>query len=394
MRNWIGQFARLFPSPFFHIGFDETGETKQLASSPDKLYMDIFLKVSNLVRSHGKTVMVWSDMFAKYPKLISQIPPGIIIVPWGYDHTVYEPYWKPFAALPIPKVIATGVSIWDYILPDFGMSFDNIDNFLAAGRRHGVLGIINTIWTDDVIVLMRPAMPGMAYGAVASWQTRPVDRSKFFSNYAQLVYPSDISAEVAPSLRDITECEARLATAVGEETLPQLWDDPFEPARLSRIHAHLDDLHYARLAAEDAQVHLSRALRLPGNHMSLPELLIEARLADYAAMKYLYADQISGFWQKLGKQPKPSDLWFYGGEVYSHDHSRIADLLDTIGDLQEPYRAAWLQEYTPYRVRRIMGRFDAELEYWWTVKKRLEYFVHHYRSGETLPPLDSFTRPQ
>lgn len=395
LSNWIGQFTRLFPSPFFHIGFDETGETKQLASSPDKLYLDFFLKVSNLVRSHGKTVMVWSDMFAKYPKLIPQIPPGTIVVPWGYEHTVYEPYWKPFAALPIPKFIASGVSIWDQILPDYDMSFDNIDNFLRAGRESGVLGIINTLWTDDVMVLMRPAMPGIAYGAVASWQTnKKVDRSQFFSDYAQLMYTGAIGAEVAPALRDITVCEARLATAVGEETMPQLWDDPFEPERLSRIHAHLQDIHSARLAAESAQIHLDRALGLEGNHFGLPELLVEARLADYAAMKYLYADQISGFWQKLGKQPNPSSLGFYGGEIYSHDHSRIADLLDAIGDLQEPYRAAWLAEYSPYRLRRVMARFVAESQYWWMVKKRLEYFVDHFRSGETLPPLDSFTRPQ
>ncbi|HEV2245648.1 MAG TPA: beta-N-acetylhexosaminidase, partial [Terriglobia bacterium] len=128
LTDWIDQFSRLFPSPFFHIGFDETGETKKLSSNPDKLYMNLFLKVSDLVRGHGKTVMVWSDMFAKYPTLIPQIPSGTIIVPWGYEHTVYEPYWKPFATLPIPRFIASGVSIWDQIVPDFDMSFDNIDN--------------------------------------------------------------------------------------------------------------------------------------------------------------------------------------------------------------------------------------------------------------------------
>ena len=394
LTDWIDQFSQLFPSSFFHIGFDETGETKKLASNPDKLYMNLFLKVSNLVRSHGKTVMVWSDMFAKYPALISQIPPGTIVVPWGYDHTVYEPYWKPFAELPIPKFIASGVSIWDQILPDFEMSFDNIDNFLSAGRGHGVLGIINTVWTDDVMVLMRPALPGIAYGAIASWQTIPVGRSQFFSDYAELVYPASIAKEVSSGLQSLSEAEARLADAIGEETGPQLWDDPFASNRLSRIHAHLKDIHAARLAAEDAQMYLGMALQEHVNHLALPELLLEARLADYATMKFLYADQISGFWQQLGKSPKPSDLSFYSGEIYSHDHSRIADLLDTIGGLQEPYCAAWLDEYTPYRLRRIMARFDGELDYWWTVKKRLEYFENHFRSGDTLPPLDSFTRPR
>ncbi|HEX5413691.1 MAG TPA: beta-N-acetylhexosaminidase [Terriglobia bacterium] len=393
LTDWIDQFSQLFPSPFFHIGFDETGETKELSSNADKLYMDLFLKVSSLVRGHGKTVTVWSDMFAKYPALIPQIPRGTIVVPWGYEHTVYEPYWKPVASLSIPRFIASGVSIWDQVLPDFDMSFDNIDNFLAAGRAHGVLGIINTVWTDDVMVLMRTAMPGIAYGAIASWQSLPVDRSQFFSNYAELEYPTAMAPQVSSGLRDLSEAESRLATAVGEETGPQLWDDPFEPDRLSQIHAHLEDIHAARRAAEDAQAQLTQALRIRGNHLALPELLLEARLADYATMKCLYADQISGFWQQLGKSPNASDLTFYGSEIYSHDHSRIADLLDLIGSLQEPYRVAWLEEYTPYRLRRIMARFDGELYYWWTVKKRLEYFENHFRKGDTLPPLDSFARP-
>jgi len=394
LADWIDQFSQLFPSSFFHIGFDETGETKKLSSNPDKLYMNIFLNVSKLVRDHGKTVMVWSDMFAKYPTLIPQIPSGTIIVPWGYEHTVYEPYWKPFATLSIPRFIASGVSIWDQILPDFDMSFDNIDNFLAAGRAHGVLGIINTVWTDDVMVLMRPALPGIAYGAIASWQIPPVDRSQFFSDYAEVVYPAAMRAQLSAGLRGLSEAESRLATAIGEETGPQLWDDPFEPDRLSRIHAHLEDIHAARRAAEDAQAQLMQALRIHGSHLALPELLLEARLMDYASMKYLYADQISGFWQQLGKSPNPTDLSFYSGEIYSHDHSRIADLLDVISNLQEPYRVAWLEEYTPYRLRRVMARFDGELDYWWTVTKRLEYFENHFREGDTLPPLDSFTRPR
>ena len=111
-------------------------------------------------------------------------------------------------------------------------------------------------------------------------------------------------------------------------------------------------------------------------------------------MKYLYADQISGFWQQLGKSPNASALAFYGSEIYSHDHSRIADLLDVIGNLQEPYRVAWLEEYTSYRLPRVMARFAAELDYWWTLKKRLEFFENHFRKGDTLPALDSLTHPR
>ena len=69
--------------------------------------------MSELLRRHGKTVLFWSDMFALYPELIPQIPPGTIVVPWGYERTVYQPYWKPFAEGSLPRFIATWVSVWD-----------------------------------------------------------------------------------------------------------------------------------------------------------------------------------------------------------------------------------------------------------------------------------------
>jgi hypothetical protein len=62
------------------------------ALQPAALYMEQFNRVSDFLRRRRKTVLVWDDMFARYPELIPQIPAGTIMAPWGYDRTVYEPY--------------------------------------------------------------------------------------------------------------------------------------------------------------------------------------------------------------------------------------------------------------------------------------------------------------
>jgi hypothetical protein len=119
------------------------------------------------------------------------------------------------------------VSIWDQISPNF--SFDNIDSFLAVGCPHGVVGLMDTIWTDDIAVLLRPAFPGMAYGAVAAWQANPVDRANCFSNYASVLY-GGAAAEAAAGLSAMGRAEVELAKAVGgesEQTSPSFWDDPY-----------------------------------------------------------------------------------------------------------------------------------------------------------------------
>jgi hypothetical protein len=399
LTNWIGQLADLFPSPFFHIGFDETSETGMVAGrnqvKPAKLFQEQLELVSGLVRLHGKTVLVWSDMFAKYPELIPLIPSGTIVVPWGYDPTVYQPYWKPFADLPVPKFIATGVSIWDQVAPDFARSFSNIDTFLAAGRPHGILGMINTLWTDDVAVLIKPAFPGIAYGAAAAWQAEPVNRASFFSDYAKVTYPGPVSAHVASGLDALGRSETTLAKALGvewEETMPSFWDDPLNPRHLARAVAHKEDFRQTRLLAEEAEEHLSNALQLGGDASTLSGLLLEARMLDYAGMKNLYAAEMVDFWREMGSHPSPDKMTFYiSGEISSHDHSRIADLMDRSGDLRQAYSAAWRESYTPYRLGGVLGKWDAEFQYWWRLKRKLDDYVATFHKGDALRPLESFS---
>ena len=60
-------------------------------------------------------------------------------------------------------------------------------------------------------------------------------------------------------------------------------------------------------------------------------------MLDYAGMKNLYAVEIADIWQQLGSHPKAENVEFYDGEIASHDHSRLADLIYAITDLRRGY---------------------------------------------------------
>jgi len=236
---------------------------------------------------------------------------------------------------------------------------------------------------------MRPAFPGIAYGAAAAWQRDPMNRQQFFDNYAQAVYPTPVSAEVAAGLKALSRAETHLSAALGEETLRHLWDAPFVAARLAKLQSHHEDLRQARLKAEEAQQHLSQALQLGGDRL-LADFLLEARMLDYAGMRNLYAVEIADIWHQLGSRPKAEDVEFYDGEIASHDHSRLADLMDAITGLREGYRQAWNEVYTPYRRGTILAKFDVEFQEWWNLQRRLNQFAGRFHDGDTLPPLDAF----
>lgn len=403
--DWADQFSGIFPSPFVHIGFDETWQIQQAAKRQGKgtTAVDLFIEqlgnVSRLFQQHGKTVMAWADIMVKYPGIIAKLPPGTIAIAWYYDPSPdpeYKRWLDPLVQHHIPHFVAPGVNSWDEIYPDYDLTFANIDTFVAAGRRSGGLGTMNTIWTDDAQMLMRLSWPGIAYGAVASWQMEPIARTKFFSDYASQMYPPHVADEVASALNDLNSSELHLQKAIGHATMTELWGDPFEPSKLKRCADHEEDLRQSRILAEEAQEHLDRAAGLwPdagqfGSQLEDPfdNMRFASRLLDYAGLKFLYSAEIAAEWRSLGPRPSHDGLNEVISNVISQQHGRLPDLMDAITMLRPQYQKAWLAEYTPYRLDNALGRWNAEYEYWLELQSHLQSFSRKYQTGP-LPSLQT-----
>ena len=399
LSNWIDQFSELFPSPFVHIGFDETWEIQKTAeqqgkgTTPTKLFIEQLNNVAQGFTRHGKRVMAWADIMVKYPEIVSQLPPGIIAVAWYYDpyeDKEYKHWLVPLVEHRVPHIVAPGVNSWSEIVPDYERSFENIDTFLAAGHKSHALGFMNTIWTDDSQMLMRQSWPGMAYGAAAAWQSKPVNRKQFFSDYAHLIYPGIVAQQVSSALESLAASELRLQKALGQDTMSGLWDLPFTTSTLERCTQHREDLKESRLLAESAQEDLYRAIDAGGDLTTLNSLLFGSRLLDYAGMKFLYAVETADRWHTLGAHPSRDVLRDeFVSQLVAQQHGRLPDLMDTVTELRPLYREAWLAEYTPYRMGSALGRWDAEYEYWRRLQTRLEKFAENYRPEQNLPSLES-----
>ncbi len=111
-------------------------------------------------------------------------------------------------------------------------------------------------------------------------------------------------------------------------------------------------------------------------------------------MKYIYALDFAGFFPKLGSHPSLAEVEFYfGRQAATRNHSRFADLMDTISEMREEYRANWDAEYLSYRKQAALGRWDAEYEYWRRLQARIWEFTAQFKNHDPLPPLQSF-RPE
>jgi len=400
LSDWVDQLARLFPSPFMHVGFDEPYDLEKSSQrsgvAPGQLYLGQLTWVVKLVQQHGKHVLFWADMenvLKKHPEVIPALPSGIIAIPWhdGLEKD-YSPWLAPLAARHIPEYASTYVISCLSVFPDFNQTFAVFDRLLADARKYGASGLLVNLWTDDNQDLYRMALAGIAYGAVAPWQSTPVARGEFFSDYARIVYPPPVAAEVAPALQYLSDAETHLQNVFGEETMVLLWEDPFSPGHLKRYQAHREEFRKVRLLAEQGQEHIERALALKGDPYSLASLDLGAQLLDYAGMKFLYAVEIAAFWQQMGAHPSKRRLDSTMRDICDGClvHFPAGDLMDAVTELREDYRPAWLAEYTPYRLGSSLGRFDREYLYWYGFSRWLRKLETGFRDGDTLPPLESY----
>lgn len=402
LQNWVRQFTAMFPSPWLHIGLDEPWELEKAGSQvaggmePARLYADHLKWTVELVRQHGKRPMFWADVhsgariFDKYPELVKQLPGDAVAVPWNYGVDVdFDAMLEPFARMKVPTVIAPGIMCWNEIAPDFYHTFANIDRFLVSGRKHGAIGLINTGWTDASQVLYRTTLAAMAYGAAATWQTEPMEPARFFVDYARAFYPAKAAAEVAAGLDSLARAQALATKVLGHSTIYRMWDDPLTLSRLKRFAPLQKELRDVRLLAGAAQEHLGRAMDLGAGADSLQSLMVVARMLDYTGMKYIYAQEIAGYWKTLGRNPNLADVNFYiARQTSARNHGRVMDLMDEIGDLRGLYEAAWRDEYTERRMRSVLSRWDAELEYWRRFQTNLWDEIRDFKDGDNLPDLE------
>lgn len=398
LTDWASQLSQLFPSPFVSIGFDETFQSNMTAGtgphpkSSDQLYLQQIAAVSHLFQQHGKQVMAFSDIMSDRPEMIPQLPKGLIAIPWHFtsEDLEYKHQLAPLVAGHIPIFVEPGLMSWAQVAPDYDTTFENIDTFLAAGRKSHALGMVNSVWSDDSQILYRMCLPGMAYGAAAAWQSQPIERANFFSNYARVMYPETVAPEVAVALRSMNQSELSLQKVLGQQTMFGFWQDPFFPAYYKDLAGHKSDLRQVRLSAEDAETALLDALSKGGDSDTLDSLLVVSRMLDYSGERFQTPLDLADLWSRLGpKRPDPN-LWWENWEsmVTYQSHSRLVDLMDAITELRPHYRKEWLMEYTPYRLDSMLGRFDHEYQYWRGIQEKLMEFSDSTKEGDTLPPLD------
>jgi hypothetical protein len=372
LKDWIRQYADIFPTPFIHVGFDETWETERMtieypSIKPRTLYLDQLNFVTNTLREYGKTVMVWTDISNNYPDIISEFPKDIIPVIWEYSDkpASFLKWFKPIQKEKLPFFVQSAVDSWGNVYPAAGYTLNNIDLCLKSCREEKAIGYITSVWTDAVQPLLRNTWLFMAYGSAGAWQKDNPDREKFIDDYCKIMYP-EASSSFSTGYRKMAEAESYLAKCLGRHTLSEMWADPFSEYHLKHTKEHIDDYKKARLAAGDAQEAFYEALKSGiADSSFIRSMLVNSRMLDFTAARFIWARTIVDRWNwiySLDPGTKKDNYRSY--DLNYSTHGMTVDMMDYCTELKEEYRNAWLAENMKYRMGTILGRFDTEYLIW------------------------------
>lgn len=408
LKDWIGQYADLFPGPFIHVGFDETWETKRIADDKDArinsedLWIQQLTFVQAELKKYGKTVLAWTDMNNYYPDIIKKIPEEVIPVLWEYkpDTVEINRYLNPILKEKKPFFIQPAVSGWGHVYPDADYTYDNIDLCLQAGVKHNALGFIHSVWTDPVEPFVRASWLFMAYGCIGAWQGSVPEKKHFTEMYSRVMYPK-VAGEMrkafdhlAASNASLDKCLGRNTNGMPRGTIIESWSNPFSPYYLKNTNEHAADFRNARKSGEAAQAELIGALAKCSSKDTafIHSMIVTARLMAYTATRFLWAKTVCDRWNESMLVRKKNNFVAY--DLAYPCHGLLVDVMDEAGELKTVYSEAWRSEYMPYRLNTMLGRFDVEYGLWQKLYlKVVSYRIENKSDHVADRPFDVLFKP-
>jgi len=396
INSWFTQIAEDFPSPFLHIGADETFELGAGRTKADvekrglgPVYADFLSSIHTSLAPLDRRILFWGDIATSDPAAIPGLPKDMIAIPWIYWHQDnYDGNITPFKNAGIETWVAPGDANWNVVYPIAATALDNISGFVEAGQRLGSTGELTTVWDDDGEGLFNQDWFGVLFGAAAGWQPGRSDSAAYRRTFGKLFY-GDSSGRI-----DQAQSELMAAEDLIDVSDNAFWMDPWSPEGVAKGAKMRVKIPEARLHAEKAieLILLERAAN-PGlsEKDALAAMELGARRIDFIGAKFQLADEMRSAYAKALTIPQDDKHESEIHEVLysiSSMNGRCQDLRDGYSLLKNLYRASWLAENRPYWLDNVLVRYDLQIQRWQQRGDDFNDLIDRWRDTKSLPPFE------
>jgi hexosaminidase len=407
IKDWFTQIAQEFPSPFMHIGADETwdlgrGRTEQQVESQGygPVYVSFLKQIHDELAPLNRRLLFWGDIGGTDPAAVAGLPKDMIAVHWNYWSTTgFDKMIEPFAKAGIETWVAPGDANWNQVFPESRTALWNIQGFIRDGQRLGSTGTINTVWNDDGEGLFNLDWYGVLFGPVAAWQAGESPIPDYQDAYGQ-IFNGDTSGKVNEAEKELMAAEEALGKAKpGFSSDGLFWLDPWSAQGQAVSARLLPEASELRLHAERAIVLLAQLRHAnPGlkEQDALTAMDLGARRLDVIGMKFQLAQEIADAYAKALQnqhdKTQRSATANLLGEI-SGNNGRCQDLRDAYSALKAEYSQVWLSENRPYWLNNVTVRYDLEIEKWQRRGEMFEEGVRDWNHGKDLPTAPALGLP-
>ena len=443
IKQWFTELAAVFPSPFLHLGADETvdlgnGQTKADvdARGLGAVYLDYMQQIVTALKPLNRRLLFWGDIAQDSPALVKALPQSFkdatIAIAWTYDPDPkgFNRYLTPYTNAGMETWVAPGVNNWSRVYPNNNYALYNIMQFTRDGQKLGSTGQLNTIWNDDGEGLEDSNWYGILFGAAAAWQPGASSIPAYQKSYAQ-VFHGDATGLLNEAQIELMEAHALLhdQAKVGDGSDGLYWIDPYSKDGMplaAKIRPYTHDLRMhaeramtliaqARAAApclDAVPVCHARAMRaasgvddglapnpaqaFPSAPTTLREtdaidaLELGARRFDLIGLKFQLADEMAQGYQRAltalaSADPKiRKTVGRELGDINSTD-GRIEDIKDTYALQRDLYAQTWLRTNRPYALRPVLAHYDSTIALWISRQEKVRSVQRQYSSTKTIP---------
>ncbi len=407
IKDWFTQIAQEFPSPFIHIGADETfelgaGRTRDQvqAQGYGPVYVSFLKQIHDALAPLNRRLLFWGDIGDANPDAVPGLPKDMIAIPWLYSPTAdFDKGIEPFAKAGMETWVAPGDANWNSVYPEEKNALWNIQGFIREGQKLGSTGALTTVWNDDGEGLFNMDWYGVLFGAVAAWQPGESSIADYQDAYGQ-VFHGDASGKINAAEKELMAAEEALGNAqTGLTSDTVFWLDPWSAqgqAVAAKLQPYIQDL---RTHAEQAIVLIEQA-RFANPGLREPNALVAmdlgARRLDLIGMEFELAAQIAaGYAQAVAQQHDrtKADSTQHLLEEISSDNGRCQDLRDAFSAIRGEYSQVWLGENRPYWLNNVTVRYDLAIERWQQRGNLLDQGARDWQNGKDLPAPASLGLP-
>jgi hypothetical protein len=453
IKDEFTELAQLYPSPFLHVGADETedlglGQTK---ADVDKqgigpVYLNFMQQIQTTLQPLHRKLLFWGDIAENSPELLKAMPASFkqntIAISWHYNPSAkgFTKYLNYFQSAGFETWVAPGINNWSRVYPNYNYGLQNIQQFTRDGQATGATGQLNTLWNDDGEALAANNWYGILFGSAAAWQPGESSIPQFQQSYAQ-VFHGDLTGKLNQAQVELMACHALLKSSDlksdGSDLL--FWGDPWAPDYQKNVASVRPILHDLRLHAEAALTLIAQARAaypasalkgtgfspsvngassngalapegldprylLPSNPTTLREpdaidaLELGARRFDFIGLKFQLADEMAAAYARAQADSISTDKptrAMTGRELGDINgvNGRIQDIKDSYSLLRDLYAQLWLRTNRPYALRPVLEHYDYTINLWLARMDKARTAQRQWSDTHTLPPASSIGIP-